>query len=167
MNDTSAKPAFTAAGRNRARKLAMQGLYQWEMTRNAPVTIEAQFHSDNEMENVDSEYLHRLLFGAVEMLTNTIDDSNELDQLYGSFLTSVKMAELDPVTKAILRLASFELKERVDVPYRVIIAEAITLGKKFCAKDTHKFVNGVLDRVAAELRQAEFNADRQSTRPLF
>lgn len=165
MTDT--KPAFTAAGRNRARKLAMQGLYQWEMTRNSAAGIEAQFHSDNDMEKVDTEYLNDLLFGAIKLLDAGDGQGNELDNVYLTHLTSVKMDELDPVTKAILRSASYELKERADVPYRVAIAEAITLSRKFCAKDTHKFVNGVLDKVAAHHRKAEFDADRNKTRSLF
>ncbi|MFL0810829.1 MAG: transcription antitermination factor NusB [Agarilytica sp.] len=141
---------INAAARSRARHYAMQALYQWEMTGNNLDSIESEYHADNDMSKVDVEYFHMLVSGAAKV-------KSELDQGYLPYLKNMGLDELDPVTKAILRMSSFEFKDRIDVPYRVVINEAVNLAKKFGAADSHKFVNGVLDKLASDYRKTEIN----------
>jgi len=141
----------TPAARRKARHYAMQGLYQWQMAGNALNAIEAEFHTDNNMEHVDTAYFRELLHSVPQQL-------DELEVVFNAHMKQRELDELDPVTQALLRMATYELKSRIDVPYRVVINEAVALAKKFGATDSHKFVNGVLDRVAAELRAVEVGA---------
>jgi len=141
----------TAATRSRARHFALQAIYQWQMSGNPLNVIEAEFHSDNDMSKVDTEYFHALFHGVAA-------EKSDLDACFAPYLKSMTLAQLDPVTLAVLRQASFEFKQRIDVPYKVVINEAVNLAKKFGAEDSHKFVNGVLDKVAADLRSTEFQA---------
>lgn len=138
----------SAAARGRARRIAMQALYQWHMTENPLHVIETECHVENEMGNVDTAYFSELFHGVAKQKT-------ALDDEYKPYLVGVTFAQVDPISLAVLRLATFELKERIDVPYRVVINEAINLTKKYGAADSHKFVNGVLDKVALKLREAE------------
>ena len=142
-----------AAARGRARRIAMQALYQWHMTKNPLHIIEAECHVENDMAQVDVEYFSELFRG-------TAKNKDDLDACFGPYLVGFSLAGLDPVSLAILRLASYELRERIDVPYRVVINEAINLTKKYGAADSHKFVNGVLDKVAADFRTAELGAKK-------
>jgi len=144
----------SAATRSRARHYAMQAIYQWQMTGNPVNVIEAEFHSDNDMSKVDTEYFHEIFHGVTA-------DKSELDGQFSTYLKGLTLQQLDPVTLALLRQATFEFKQRVDVPYKVVINEAVNLAKKFGAEDSHKFVNGVLDKVAVDLRAAEVNAARK------
>lgn len=133
--------------RHKARHFAMQAIYQWQITRELPSVIENQFIEDQPLGNADREYLHDLIFGIV---TNV----DEIDATFSPYL-SRGINDLDMVDKAILRLATFELLHKQDVPYRVVINEAIMLAKEFAAQDSHKFVNGVLDRVVKNLPNAD------------
>ena len=139
---------INAAARGRARRMAMQALYQWQMTENALHVIEADLHVENDMSNVDTEYMSELFHGVAK-------NKSEIDELFKPYLVGLTMSQLDPISLAILRLSTYELKSRVDVPYKVVINEAINLTKKYGAADSHKFVNGVLDKVAPKLRTAE------------
>lgn len=141
----------SAATRSRARHFSMQAIYQWQMTGNPLNVIEAEFHSDNDMSKVDTDYFHELFHGVAA-------EKSELDAHFTPFLKSITLTQLDPITLALLRQACYEFKKRVDVPYRVVINEAVNLAKKFGAEDSHKFVNGVLDKVAADLRAPEVKA---------
>ena len=137
--------------RRKARHYGMQALYQWHMTGADPKAIEAEFAADNDMTYVDREYFRELV--------HTIPlHADKLDQSYTQYLQTRSLAELDPITLALIRIAAYELKQRVDVPYRVVITEAVSLAKKFGATDSYKFINGVLDQLAAELRQPEVQA---------
>ena len=131
----------------------MQGLYQWKMSGSGINAIEAEFRTDNDMTHVDVGYFHELLHGVPKHL-------DEVQDIYVPHLTDRAGHELDPVTEALLRMASYELKFRIDVPYKVVINEAVALAKKFGATDSHKFVNGVLDRAAASVRSLEVSAER-------
>jgi len=111
-----------AAQRRRARHFALQGLYQWSMTRANLAEIEAEFRIDNDFSHVDGEYYRSLLTGVVQ-------DAGDLDSSYEQLLDR-PLDELDPVERALLRLGTFELKERIDVPYRVVINESVALAKK-------------------------------------
>lgn len=135
------------AARRKARRYALQALYQWQLAGSALSDIEAQFLSSNDMEKVDRIYFHDLLHGVPGQV-------GELDEALRPFLDR-RVEELSQVEKALLRLGAFELKERLDVPYRVVINEGIELAKVFGAEDSFKYVNGVLDKLARRLRSAE------------
>lgn len=136
--------------RRKARDMILQALYQWSVAEQSVSEIDAQFHAENDMEKVDVEYFQ-------EVLRKVIKDSGELDELF-SDLIGRQLKELDPVTISILRLSSYELKERLDIPFKVVINEGINLAKKFGPAESTRFINGVLDRVAARLRKAEVEA---------
>lgn len=141
----------TPATRHKARHFAMQGIYQWQLGRAEPDDIIREFHDDNDMRHVDVDYFS-------ELLRSVIAQSKELDQSYAEFLQDRTLAELDPITLALLRIASFELQHRIDIPFKVVISEAVGLARKFGAADSHKFINGVLDKMAVKYRQLEMNA---------
>lgn len=131
--------------RRKARRLATQAIYQWQMNQDNVSNIAEQFALEQETKGVDMDYFRDLLFG-VSVHTA------ELDSVFSPYL-SRPLAELDVVDKAVLRLACYELTRRDDVPYRVVINEAIELAKAFAAEDSHKFVNGVLDKVVKQLKK--------------
>ena len=136
--------------RHRARHFAMQALYQWEITKELASVIEEQFLEDQPVDDkTDKEYLHQLIVG-------TITHVDEIDKTYKPYLNSRSIEDLDMVDKSILRLATYELLfQSKDVPYRIIINEAILLAKDFAAQDSHKFVNGVLDKVVKNMQLQE------------
>ncbi len=136
-----------AKGRGKARRLAMQALYQWQLTSDAIDGIEQQFREENDMKNIDEDYFSELLHGVLEQQV-TIDAELEKHM-------SKKIDDVDPVERAILRLATYELIKRLDVPYKVVLNEAVTLAKKFCAEKSHTFVNAVLDKAARNTRTHE------------
>lgn len=141
----------TFPAKRKARRFALQGLYEWQMTGNPVHEIEARTRAENAMHKVDIGYYHALL-------TQIISKVSELDELLIPVLDR-DIAVLDGVELATLRLGTYELLERLEVPYRVVIDEAIELAKHFGATDSHKYVNGVLDRLAKTLRAAEKQAD--------
>ncbi len=156
-HEKPAKPAKPAkpskiAMRQKARSLALQALYSWQMAGQPLNEIEAQFRVDNDFSDVDGAYFHEILHGVPRL-------KGELDEAFGPCLDR-PLAELDPVELAILRLSTYELRNRIDVPYRVVINEGIELAKVYGATDGHKFVNGVLDKLAPRLRSAEVRARR-------
>ncbi len=136
-----------AKARGKARRLAMQALYQWQMTADDIDGIERQFFEENDMKNVDQEYFSELLLGVLQEISS-ID--TELEKHMSRSINSV-----DPVERAILRIAGYEFIKRPDVPYRVVLNEAVVLAKKFCAEKSHTFVNAVLDKVARDTRTHE------------
>lgn len=150
MTDTQ---SVSPSARRKARHYALQGLYQWKMSGGTLSAIEAEFRTDNSMRNVDTAYFHELLHEVPARL-------EEVQAIFAPHLQDRSDEELDPVTEALLRLATYELKYRIDVPYKVVINEAVALAKKFGASESHRFVNGVLDRAAEEVRALEVNAHR-------
>jgi N utilization substance protein B len=136
-----------AKARGKARRLAMQALYQWQMTADDIDGIEQQFMEENDMKSVDQEYFSELLLGVLKDIT-LID--TELEKHMPR-----KISAVDPVERAILRIAVYEFIKRPDVPYRVVLNEAVVLTKKFCAEKSHTFVNAVLDKVARDTRTHE------------
>ncbi|GAA6166742.1 transcription antitermination factor NusB [Sessilibacter corallicola] len=139
------------AARRKARHYAMQALYQWQMAGSAINVIEAEFRTDYDMKPVDIQYFHELLHEVPAQL-------DALETVFGKYLQDRQLKELDPITLALLRMATYELKNRIDVPYKVVINESVSLAKKFGASDAHKFINGVLDKTATELRAVEVGA---------
>ncbi len=151
MNSSTQKPK--PAARRKARRFALQALYQWQMTGENLNEIELQFRTANDLRKTDVDYFRELLHKIPAVV-------NELDELIEPFLDRNKN-ELDQVELAALRIGTYELAKRVDVPYRVAINEGIELAKYFGATESHKYVNGVLDKVAQKLRAAEFKARSQ------
>jgi len=140
-----------AKARGKARRFAMQAIYQWQMTGDDIAVIKRQYITDNRMDSddsaADSDYYAELVEGVVNRV-------NEIDPLLEQYMDRTILS-VDPVERAIIRLATYELLQRLDVPYRVVLNEAVTLAKKFCAEQSHTFINGVLDKVAHELRSME------------
>lgn len=146
LSEGTVNPAM----RHKARHFAMQAIYQWQMTEQSATEIERQFLEDQPVKGADLEYMHELIFGVA-------DNCTVLDQTYSPYL-SRPLEDLDLVDKAILRLATFELVFRPEVPYKVVINEAIILAKSFAEQDSHKFVNGVLDKVQSHIRDKDHGA---------
>ncbi len=128
----------------------MQALYQWHMAGASLSDIEAEFRADYDFSHVDLEYFQALLHGVpacVDELEETLEP-----------LLDRKLTDLDPIERTLLRMGTYELAHRQDVPYKVVINEAVALTKKFGATDGHKYINGVLDKVARALRKVEIDA---------
>ena len=140
-----------AAKRHKARHYAMQALYQWHMAGSPLSDIEAEFRDDYDFGKVDGEYFHALL----HEIPAAVD---EIEAAFAPYMVDRALEELDAVERAILRIGTFELLHRLDVPYKVVINEAVNLSKRFGAEQGHRFVNGVLDKLARRLRQPEMKA---------
>ena len=136
------------AARKKARKFLLQAMYQWHITKTPINELEKQFRTDFDMKKADIEYFHDVLHGIPKYVT-------ELDKYIEPYLER-RVDELDPIELSVFRIAVYELTQRVDVPYKVVINEAIELAKLFGATDSHKYVNGVLDKLAQKLRVMEF-----------
>jgi N utilization substance protein B len=140
------------AARSRSRRRALQALYAWQMA-DAPIErVIDQFRHEQDMEIADLEYFEALVRGVA---ANVAD----LDAALARFVDR-DINQVDPIERAVLRIAAFELRQRPDIPYRVVINEAIETTKRFGAEQGHTYVNGVLDKAAAEWRATEFNARR-------
>ena len=152
------KPRSERSGRARslARRLAMQALYQWQMTGQSYPELRNQFATDEGYAEVDPEYFEQLLQGVVE-------GAGELDAMLAAWLDR-PVAQLDPVEHAVLLIGVQELRQHLDVPYRVVLNEGVELAKKFGATEGHKFINAVLDRAARSLRAAEQATARRTRR---
>ncbi len=157
MSDTQDKPQGSKRSsrveqRRRARQFALQALYQWHVAGAGVSQIEAEFRVDNDMSQVDTAYFHELLHG----IPAQVGDLNKLIEP----LLDRPLKDVNPIELALLRMGAYELKERLDVPYRVVINEEVELAKKFGGTDAHKFVNGILDKLAGRLRMAEIRGGR-------
>lgn len=135
--------------RTKARRAALQALYQWQLTAQDPVDIERQF-KEEDLQNVDFDYFHILLHEIPKHVSGLND--------YLIPLIDRPLKELDPVELAAMRIGIYELCHCPDVPYRVAINEAVELAKRFGAEQSHKYVNGVLDKVAQQVRAEEMQA---------
>jgi len=143
----------TPKQRQKTRRLLVQALYSWDVGGTDLVTIEAEFHVDNDMSKADVELFHEVLYAVPKQLST-------IDAAYAGYLDRT-VAELDPISRAVLRLASYEMAERLDVPYKVVINEGVNLAKTFGPTDAYKYINGVLDKVAGALRSAEVAANQR------
>lgn len=144
----------TPSARRKARQFALQAIYQWQISKAPLNQIEAQFRADNDFSKVDAVYFSAILHG-IPSQTQVIDEAmaSVLDR---------PVAQLDPVELAALRIGCFELISRKDVPYRVVINESIELAKRFGAQESHRYINGILDRLAPRLRSEEVKAYRNN-----
>ena len=141
------RPDRAARARSLARKFAMQALYQWQLTGQSVAELRNQYAAEEGFDGSDREYFGVLLEGAVGARA-------ELDEMLGGLIDR-PVAQLDPVEHAVLLIGLYELRDQLEVPYRVVINEGVDLTKRFGATDGHKFVNAVLDRAARNLRAAE------------
>jgi N utilization substance protein B len=138
---------MTRSSRRRAREFALQGLYQWQLAGTAAETIARELSEARGYDKLDADYFGQLLRG-------TIAQAAELEAALAPCLDR-KFSLLSPVERAILLLAGYELASCPEVPYRVVINEAVELAKSYGGTDGYKFVNGVLDRLAPRLRPGE------------
>lgn len=146
------KPAQSQAksARHRARELALQAIYQWRMSGGDHLEIEKTTRAEKSLGRFDVELYSQLLRGVVEHnQALVVALAPHLDR---------DMDELSPIEFSVLLLGAFELIRHPEVPYRVVINEAVELAKTFGGTDGHKFVNGVLDKLAAQVRAVEVNA---------
>ena len=157
---TAGRPRAQRSGpkssRRRARELALQGLYEWLLSAAEPKVIAAHMREQDGFEKCDAGHFDRLLAGC-------IGEALELDEALTRHVDR-KTSHLSPVEHGILMIGAYELKHCIDVPYKVAINEAVELAKSFGGTDGHKYVNGVLDKAAAELRPVEVQAGRAGRR---
>ncbi len=142
----NSRPKLSLAQRRKARRLIMQALYQWQIAKTEPLVIEAEFRQENPGK-IDWDYFSEVF----------LEIPKQVDHLNAHLkpLLDRAVKALDPVERALLYLGTYELAYRVDVPFKVVINEAVELAKVFGATDSHKYVNGVLDKLAAILRPLE------------
>ena len=136
--------------RTNARETAVQALYQWQITGQSLSKIEQQFIEEERLKNVQKSYFVELFHGVPKQL-------DAIDQTLTKFVDR-PVEKIDPVERAILRISTYELMNRLDVPYRVVINEGVNLAKRFGAEESHKYINGVLDKVAQQHRGLEINS---------
>ncbi len=141
------------AARSRARRRALQAIYAWQLSGQNIAQVIAQFRTEQDMEIADLEYFEDLLRGVDGNLA-------KIDEELRRFVDR-DIAQIDPIERGVLRLAAYELLFRIDVPYRVVLNEAIETTKRFGADHGHSYVNGVLDRAAAQWRELEVSAARR------
>ncbi|MGO2234638.1 N utilization substance protein B [Marinomonas sp. UCMA 3892] len=144
--------------RSASRRLALQAVYQWQMNKTAVSEIETQFviDQDRDMDSCDKVYFRELLQGVTA-------SAKKLDTLFEELLDR-PLSELDPIELAVMRIGSYELSQRLDVPYRVAINESVELAKGFGATESHKYVNGILDKLAQRVRREEIAARREANK---
>ena len=157
MSRPSGTQKASPAARRKARSFALQAIYQWHMAGADLAQIEAEFRVDNDMSKVDLEYFHEILHGVPRELS-------ALDKVVEPQLDR-KADELTPVELSILRLATYEMVHRIDVPYKVVINEAVELAKSYGATDGHKYVNGVVDKIAQQVRTVEVKQPQTNAKP--
>ncbi len=141
------------AARSRARRRALQAVYAWQVSGTAIPQVINQFQHEQDMEVADQEYFEALVKGVAEHRA-------ALDERLGVYLDR-GIEQVDPIERAVLRIAAFELLHRVDVPYRVVLNEAIETAKRFGSDHGHTYINGVLDRAATEWRPGEAASGRR------
>ena len=136
--------------KSNAREVALQALYQWQVTDHDLLTLSRQFEADPETPKYHKAYFEVLVGGVM-------DNLQELDAAITEFTTR-DFEKIDPIEKAVLRLGTFELLFKPEVPYRVIINESINLAKSFGSEKSHAYVNSILDKLAQKNRAAEIKA---------
>ncbi len=141
-------------GRRRARRALVQALYKWHMTGSASVTIQKEFEDGESLKEADTRFF-------AEALHRIITTHDVMDAEIAPLLADRAFKDLDPIEMAILRLGADELMHRPEVPYRVVIDEYVELAKTFGAEESHKYINGVLDKLARSARSVEVNAHRR------
>lgn len=142
MTNSSEKPAIRPFERHNARQMALQAVYEWQMTGNDPASIIQQF-LDEGKKKIDNAYFSEVVEGVISHILT-------LDQAFQGFINNRTIDDLDQVDKAILRIATYEIIYHQELDYKIILNEAIELAKSYAAADSHRFVNGVLDKVVKD-----------------
>lgn len=150
--ETPVRKRSASSARRRAREVAVQGLYQWLVSRSDGAEIEAHLQEQADFDKLDRVHLDALLHGCIR-------EAAEIDAQLARHVDR-KTSLLSPVEHAVLMIGVYELQHCAEIPYRVAINEGVELAKSFGGTDGHKYVNGVLDKVAADLRPAEVAAAR-------
>lgn len=148
------KKEKSKSARRLAREFAVQALYQWQFSEDSSDELFLQFETDHDFSAVDREYWQ-------ELVREILKSSHEIDENLKPFLTRA-MSSVTPVELAVLRLSIYELSIRHEIPYRVIINEALELVKLFGADESHRFINGVLDAAAKKIRATEVAAHKRA-----
>ena len=147
-----ANPNKSRTPRHRAREFALQGMYQWLMNQEDAGAIDAHIRNAHGFDKADAEHFDLLLHGTIR----------DVDNLRTEIVPLIDRAidQLSPIEHAALLIGAFELKHHIEIPYKVVINEAVELTKSFGGIDGHKYVNGVLDKLATSLRATEVAASR-------
>jgi N utilization substance protein B len=140
-------------GKTNARKCAVQALYQWQMTGDSLLQIERGFLEDHLLKGAQKSYFSELFYGVPKQL-------HAIDALLAEFVDR-PVDKIDPVERAVLRIGVYELINRLETPYKVIINEGVNLAKCFGADGSHKYVNGILDKVSQKQRAIEIAAKQK------
>jgi N utilization substance protein B len=151
------KRAAPKSARRRSREIALQGLYEWLVSGAEPAVIDAHMHEQDGFDKIDRAHFDALLHGCIA-------EAAALDAVLVKHVDR-KTTQLSPVEHAVLLIGTYELKHCVEIPYRVAINEAVELAKSFGGTDGHKYVNGVLDKAAGDLRPVEVAARRAARAP--
>ena len=146
-----ANPSKNRTPRHRAREFALQGLYQWLLNNEDATTVVNNIRAAHGFEKADADHFAALLYGAIK-------DSVSLREAFAPLIDR-GVRELSPIEHGVLLIGAYELKNNLDIPYRVVINEAVELTKSFGGIDGHKYVNGVLDKLAPRLRAEEVAND--------
>lgn len=154
QKELHANPSKSRTPRHRAREFALQGLYQWLLNNEDAGAIDAHIREAHGFDKADAGHFNALLHGAIR-------DAGVLREAL-SPLIDRPIGELSPIEHAVLLIGAYELKHHVEIPYKVVINEAVELTKSFGGIDGHKYVNGVLDKLAAQLRAAEVQSSRKA-----
>ncbi|MGY4828140.1 transcription antitermination factor NusB [Sphaerotilaceae bacterium SBD11-9] len=153
---TPSKAAKPKSSRRRSREFAVQGLYEWLLSGGEPGLIDAHVREQEGFDKCDSAHFDALLHGCIA-------EAADIDAVLTRHVDR-KTNELSPVEHGVLMIGTYELKHCIDIPYKVAINEAVELAKSFGGTDGHKYVNGVLDKAAVDLRPVEVEAFRASRR---
>lgn len=148
MNAPRRPVGVDLAARSRSRRRALQAIYAWQVGGNRMAQVIEQFRHEQDMEIADLEYFEDLLRGVEQHVA-------ELDAGIKAHIDR-EIDQIDPIERAVLRIAAYEFRYRADVPYRVVINEAVEVTKRFGADQGHTYVNGVLDRLASQWRDVEY-----------
>ena len=154
MSDKPVSKGPSTSQRKRARKLVLQALYQWQLSGSSLSQIEAEFRTDNDFAKVDTEYFSEVFYTIPKVV-------DELDKQFDVFLDRA-ITDVDPIEVSLLRMGTYELMHRVDIPYRVVLNEAVELAKQFGGTDGHKYINSILDKLSLRLRSAETSRFKKS-----
>jgi N utilization substance protein B len=138
---------MAGSSRHLARRAVVQALYQWEMTQQSRLDIEKHFLADDSLKKSDTDYFHELIREIPRLV-------EELDSNLAPYIDR-SITQVDPIERAVLRLATYEMLHHPEIPYRVVLNEAIELSRTFGSDNGYRFVNGILDKMGAEIRSVE------------
>jgi N utilization substance protein B len=143
---------MSRGSRHLARRAAVQALYQWDVSRQSRLEIEKNFLADDSLKKSDTDYFHELVFEIPKA-------AEQLDHQLSTYIDR-DFSQVDPVERAVLRVAAYELLNHIEIPYRVVLNEAIELARTFGSDNSYRFVNGILDKMGADVRSVEAAAGR-------